>query len=71
MLPLEKMTKNDEARVLDVYMYNSGHMGLERNMGHGPSIDCSTLCIVVANSFMCAVLPILSTSSLGMVWAQF
>ena len=39
MLPLGKMTKIGDARVLDVYMYSSGHMGLEKNMGHGPNID--------------------------------
>jgi hypothetical protein len=39
LLPLEKMTKNDQARVLDVYMYSSGHMGLEKNMGNWPNID--------------------------------
>ena len=39
LLPLEKMTKSGQARVLDVYMYSSGHMGLEKNMGHGPNID--------------------------------
>ena len=42
MLPVEKMTKSGQARVLDVDMYNSGHTGQERNMGHGPSIDCLT-----------------------------